>query len=82
MKSESLEQSSDQEEQKIYDDLYSSYRALKCRTKHTKVTTKIKILLDFFEDLTEEDEYQDKLKCLHDIQYFLDYLKQDITHDR
>ena len=61
-----------------YDDLYASYRELKSRTKHTKTTTKIKILLDIFEDL---DDKEDKIKALHDITYFIGRLQRDIEND-
>lgn len=60
-----------------YNDLYGSYRNLKCKTKHTKTTDKIKILLDYFEDC-EDSETDEKLKCLHDIKYFLTILERDM----
>ena len=60
-----------------YDDLYGSFRQMKCKSKHTKTTTKIKILLDYFEDCEEADK-DDKHKCLHDIRYFLDKLERDM----
>jgi hypothetical protein len=58
-----------------YDELYASFRELKCRSKHTKTTIKIKMLLDMFED---SDEADDKHKCLHDIRYFLERLERDM----
>lgn len=77
MNSTELEALTKLNEMDAHNDLYGSYRQLKRKSKCTKTTDKIKILLDYFEDC-DDTEADEKHKCLHDLRYFIDRLERDM----